>query len=221
MRRFAAAVCCCVLVAIAGCGGSTRPSSAPATTRSATAPSGTASSGSASSGTTSSGTTSSGTTSSGSASSATAGDRTTTRASATPLAAYYGSIATFGSDASAGDRAAILAALHRYVSAIAAGDWGAACGQLSAPIKHQLELLLAHAKGVHGRGCAAALGALFAHTPGSLRRQLTPLNVIAVRINSNRAFVLYRSTQLPHAVISMLREAGRWKAGVLAGSNAG
>ena len=121
----------------------------------------------------------------------------------------------------AGDRAAILAALHRYVSAIAAGDWGAACGQLSAPIKHQLELLLAHAKGVHGRGCAAALGALFAHTPGSLRRQLTPLNVIAVRINSNRAFVLYRSTQLPHAVISMLREAGRWKAGVLAGSNAG
>jgi len=206
-----------VLVAIAGCGGSTRPSSAPATTSSATTSPATTSSASASGATAGRATTSS-----GSASSATAGgDRSTGAAGTAPLARYYGSIATFGSEASGSERAAVLAALHSYLAAIAAGNWGAACEQLSTPIQHQLELLLAHAKGVHGRGCAAALGALFAHTPGSLRRQLTPLNVIAVRINSNRAFVLYRSTQLPHAVISMLREAGRWKAGVLAGSNAG
>ena len=185
-RTLAVVACCCVLVAIAGCGGSK-----------------------------------SSTTGTASGSSGTAGDRTTGGASATPLARYYGSIASFGSEASAGERAAVLSALHRYVSAIAAGNWGAACEQLSAPIQHQLALLLAHAKGVHGRGCAAALGALLAHAPGSLRRQLTPLSVIAVRVDSDRAFVLYRSPQLPHAVISMLREGGRWKAGVLAGSNAG
>ena len=178
--------CCCVLVAIAGCGGSK-----------------------------------SSTTGTASGSSGTAGDRTTGGASATPLARYYGSIATFGSEASGSERAAVLAALHSYLSAIAAGNWGAACEQLSTPIQHQLELLLAHAKGVRGRGCSAALGALLAHAPGSLRRQQVQLNVLAVRVNSDRAFVLYRSPQLPHAMISMLREAGRWRAGVLAGSNAG
>jgi hypothetical protein len=207
MRRFTAAACCCVLVAIAGCGGSTRPPSASTTASSATTASATSSSATASTRSTTSGRTG-------------RGDHSAA-ASTAPLARYYGSLATFGSEASGGDRAAVLAALHGYLSAIAAGDWGAACEQLSAPIQHQLELLIAHAKAVHGRGCAAALGALLAHAPSSLRRQQAQLNVLAVRINSDRAFVLYRSPQLPHAVISMLREAGRWKAGVLAGSNTG
>lgn len=32
--------------------------------------------------------------------------------------------------------------------------------------------------------------------------------------------VLYRTRQFPHAEISLLRESGRWKAGVIAASNA-
>jgi hypothetical protein len=137
------------------------------------------------------------------------------------LARYYGDVATFGSEASGGNRAAIVAAMHSYLSAIAAGDWGAACGQLSTPIQHQLVVLLAHANGLRGRGCAAALGALLGHTPESLRREQTQLSVIAVRAQGDRAFVLYRSARLPHAMISMLRETGGWKAGVLAGSTVG
>ena len=137
------------------------------------------------------------------------------------MARYYGTIATFGSEAGGSDRTAILAALHSYLSAIAAGDWAAACRQLSAPIQQQLVLLLAHARGVRGRGCAAALGVLLGRAPGSVRRLMTPLSVIAVRDDGDRAFVLYRSAQLPHAAIAMLREAGRWKAGVLAGLNSG
>jgi hypothetical protein len=45
--------------------------------------------------------------------------------------------------------------------------------------------------------------------------------VIAVRIHGDRAFVLHRSAQLPHTMISMLRETGVWKAGVLSGSSIG
>jgi hypothetical protein len=45
--------------------------------------------------------------------------------------------------------------------------------------------------------------------------------VIAVRARGDRAFVLYRSAQVPHAMISMLRETGVWNAGVLAGSGVG
>src|SRR5271166_1319442 len=176
-KGLAAAACWCVFVAITGCGGSTKPLSASATartstTRTSTAPSGTTTSASASSGGASSGT--------------------------TTLSRYYGDIATFGGEASGGERAAVVATLHTYTSAIAAGNWAAACRQLSAPIQHQLELLISHARGVHGRDCSAALGALLSRAPGSLRRQLTPLSVIAVRINRDRAFVLYRSPQFRH-----------------------
>jgi hypothetical protein len=82
-------------------------------------------------------------------------------------------------------------------------------------------LLLAPARAARSRGCSAALGALLGHTSASLRREQTQLSVIRVRVDGPRALVLYRSAQLPHAVISMLREAGEWKAGVLAGSSTG
>jgi hypothetical protein len=133
----------------------------------------------------------------------------------------YGSVAAFGRQASGSERSAVLAALHGYMSAIAAGDWAAACGQLSTVVKHELQLLLAHAKRAGGLGCAAALGALVGQTPGSLRRQQTQLTVIAVRTEGDRAFVLYHSTQQPHGVIPMIREQGGWKAEVLGGSNVG
>jgi hypothetical protein len=134
------------------------------------------------------------------------------------LARYYGSIVNFGKEASGRDRSSILTVLNSYLSAIAAGNWATACDQLAAPMQHQLELLFARV--VHRRGCAPVLGSLLAHTPAVLRRDQTPLSVISVRAQGDRALVLYRSRQLPHAVISMFREAGRWKAGVLAGSGA-
>jgi hypothetical protein len=138
----------------------------------------------------------------------------------TQLTGSYGQLATFGRSASATDRAAILTALRGYLSAIATGEWSQACGQLAAPIRHQLELLLAHAKGAGGRGCSAALGRLLGHVPAPLRRRQAPLSVVAVRVEGRRAIVLYRSALLPHSSISMFREGGGWKAGVLAGSDA-
>lgn len=133
----------------------------------------------------------------------------------------YGSVGTFGRQASGSDRSAVVAALHGYMSAIAAGDWTAACGQLSTVVKRELKRLLARAKGASALGCAAAVGALLGRTPGSLRRQQTQLTVVAVRTEGDRAFVLYHSTQQPHAMIPMIREAGRWKAELLGGSNVG
>jgi hypothetical protein len=92
-------------------------------------------------------------------------DRAGSSGSTAVLTHYYGDIATFGNEASGSDSAAILAAMRNYLSAIAAGDWGAACGQLSSPIQHQLEALLSHAKGLRGHGSAAALSALLSRTP--------------------------------------------------------
>jgi len=143
-----------------------------------------------------------------------------TTSNSAKLTRAYGSLATFGHGASAGDRASVLAAFHAYLSAIAAGDWTAACEELSTPVKHQLQALLARADGGAGR-CAPALGALLGRTPSSARRRLAQADVIAVRTDGDHAVVLYRSAALSHASIAMLREAGRWTAGVLSGALTG
>jgi hypothetical protein len=132
----------------------------------------------------------------------------------------YGSVATFGHRASAGDSASVLAAFHAYLSAIAAGDWTGACEELSTPVKNQLHAVLARTGGAAGR-CAPALGALLGHVSSSARRTLAQVDVIAVRTDGDHAFVLYRSKALSHASISMLRESGRWTAGVLSASLSG
>lgn len=136
------------------------------------------------------------------------------------LTRAYGSVAAFGHPASAGDRASVLAAFHAYLSAIAAGDWTAACGELSTAVKNRLQALLARAGGAAGR-CASALGALLGRAPSSARRSLAQIDVIAVRTDGDHALVLYRSATLSHATIAMLREAGHWTAGVLSATMTG
>ena len=115
----------------------------------------------------------------------------------------------------------MLVAFHRYLSAIADGNWAAACALLSTPVKSELTKLLAHAHGIAGHGCAAALGALLGHTSPSLRQQQAASSVVAVRTDGDHAFVLYSSPQFPHATLSMIREGGRWTAGVLSGAGIG
>lgn len=110
---------------------------------------------------------------------------------------------------------------HSYLAAIANGDWAAACARLSTPVKSELVKLLAKAHGIPGHGCTAALGALLGHTPQTLRQQQAASTVVAVRTDGDHAFVLYRSPQFPHATLSMIRESGRWTAGVLSGAGVG
>jgi hypothetical protein len=198
--------CCCGLSAIVGCGGSSSSASLSSQARHATVTTAAASAAIT-------------TAAASGASAPTRGVRSRSRASRSSNS--YGAIATFGRDASPGNRAAILAALHGYLSALGGGDWPAACGHLTTGIQRQLALLTVHARRLHGHGCAAALGVLLAHTPASVRREQEALGVLAVRTSGNRAVVLYRSGQLPDAAISMFREAGRWKAGVLSAAAAG
>jgi hypothetical protein len=140
-----------------------------------------------------------------------------TSGSSWALTGTFGSAATFGRRASASDRSAVVAALRGYLSDVATGRWAAACGDLSNPIKHDLAVALSRTRGVRGRGCAPALGALLGRVPISLRREQVDFKVIGVRTGRDQALVFYRSPQLRHAAMSMLRESGRWTAGPLAG----
>jgi hypothetical protein len=198
--------CCAGLLAIAGCGSSASLSSLSTHAHQTTV-------------TTAASSAATTTAASTAASTPRRGARSGSRASSSSR--YYDAIATFGRAASASNRAAILAVLHGYLSALGGGDWPAACGHLATGIQRQLALLIVHARPVHGHGCAAALGVLLAHTRASVRREQQALSVLAVRTSGNRAVVLYRSAQLPNAAISMFREAGQWKAGVLSAAAAG
>jgi hypothetical protein len=75
--------------------------------------------------------------------------------------------------------------------------------------------VLAKLKGPGGHGCPAAMAALLGRTPPSTRHREDAVSVVAVRTSGDRAFVLYRNPLTPHATISMLREDGRWTAGVI------
>jgi hypothetical protein len=241
MRTLAALATCCLLLGVAGCGGSSSSSSsssgqsASATSTPQSATTAVASTSTTSTTTLSStsdgaashrkksqGTSTTTTTQSASSSSHgnTGGRSTSGGASGSTRA--FGSLATLGSEATGTGRAGVLAGLHEYLTAIAVGDWAAACAELSTQVKRQLQLLLSHAKGLKGvHSCPEALGGLLGRTPPAVRRQLAQVSVIAMRIAGNHASVLYRSPQYQHATISMIRESGRWRAGVISPSTIG
>jgi hypothetical protein len=207
-------VACCALTGLTGCGGSSGTSSTAQTA---------AQGGTSQQGATSHGASTTKPAQGSGSNGASAGGPTGGSGSASAAASThnYGSLATFGRQASAGDREAVLAAFHGYLSAIATGNWAAACTRLSTPVKRELAQLLARAKGISGHGCATALGLLLGRAPVSVRRQQAQPNVVAVRTDGDHAFVLYRTAQLPHATLAMIREGGRWTAGVLSGATSG
>jgi hypothetical protein len=133
----------------------------------------------------------------------------------------YGSLGTFGHEANGEDRAAVLAAFHSYLAAIGAGNWAVACQDISDPIKHQLQVLVSKVKSLARHGCAAALGAILGRTPAAIRRKQEDVTVVGVRTDGEHAFVLYSNALTPHATISMIRQDGRWTAGVIAAAPVG
>ena len=142
-------------------------------------------------------------------------------ASAAASTKGYGSLGTFGHEANGTDRTAVLAAFHSYLAAIGAGNWAVACQDISSQIKHQLQILVSKIKSLSGQGCAAALGAILGRTPAATRRKQEQVDVVGVRTDGEHAFVLYSSALTPHATISMIRENGRWTAGVIAAAPVG
>lgn len=222
IRTLVAVVTCCALAGLTGCGSS---SSSSSTTRAARASAGSGTVQSPVSSTTSSRSTAAGSgASKDTRGGAVARSGSTGRSDSTSgstLSRSYGSLATVGQPAGAGDKTAVLAAFHSYLGAIGDGNWDEACQLLSTSVKRALARVLVRAHGIPHHGCVATLGALLGPTPQSRRRQQEPTSIVGVRTNGDHAYILYRSYQLPHAAFSMLRESGRWTAGVLVAAGSG
>lgn len=128
------------------------------------------------------------------------------------------SIQEFGAEADASELKGAAAALHDFLDARAAGDWRAACSHLAKSVVESLAQLGGQAKG-GTPSCAELLGRLT--NPAAkeeLKKEAEQADVGSLRVEGERAFVIYRGLDGTVLAVSMTREGGAWKVGSLGGT---
>jgi hypothetical protein len=120
------------------------------------------------------------------------------------------SVPTYGSEASASQRAGAEAALAAFLAARARGDWANACAYLAASTRSRLEQL---AKPSNGKpaGCGPILK-MFAGSgpPASLADPLTG-GLLSLRVKGASAFALWVGPKRQEYAMPMASEGGAWK----------
>lgn len=119
------------------------------------------------------------------------------------------SIPTYGSEASAAQTAVAEAALSTYLGARAAGEWAAACGQMSAGLQKQLGALGGEA--IAGGGCPTAYGKLAGRIPAAARSDPLTAGLTALRVESPHAFALFYGPGEQQYMMPLEEEGGAWK----------
>ena len=119
------------------------------------------------------------------------------------------SITGYGTAAGGSARAAVLAAAHSFLTAMASGDHARLCAGLTAVNREQVA---AFTKGKHPGGCAAALKALLVPAAAAEAHKAAAAPVTSVRIKGGTAFVLFRPKGGVPSYFVMKEEGGAWKA---------
>jgi len=120
------------------------------------------------------------------------------------------SIEEFGSEAEGPERKSILAIERSYLSAIAAGDFPAACTNLAANVLDSLRQVFGEGRG--GVSCARRLAVLLSDAAPALANAQLRGRITKVRVEGDRAFVVFRAPGAELYQFTTVREAGRWKA---------
>jgi hypothetical protein len=126
------------------------------------------------------------------------------------------SVEEFGSEASGSERDAILGAEQGYLAALAGKDFASACSYLSGQARRSLSQLLTPA--AKGKGCAATLPALLSSSAPATASQQAGGKITKVRVQGDRAFVLFGAPGAKLYVFTLGREGGEWKATTIAAS---
>jgi len=127
------------------------------------------------------------------------------------------SVQDFGSEADTSERDQATGAVHAYLDARANQDWTKACTYLAAPVVEQFESLAEKSKQLKGKGCGPILEALASQAnPKLLREEAAQANVGSLRIEDERAFVIFRGIEKTIYTIPMIEEDGQWLLGSVA-----
>jgi len=124
------------------------------------------------------------------------------------------SIEEFGSEAGGSERGQILTVFTGYMNAIADKHYDSACADLSAAVQGSLEQLAGEA--LKAKSCAAILPKLLAPTAAQVARQQANAEVAKVRVEGDRAFVVFKAPGAKLYQLTMVEEGGEWKAATVA-----
>lgn len=125
------------------------------------------------------------------------------------------SIQEFGAEASDAEREEAATVLHAFLAAHADRDWATVCSYLSRRMQDQLEQLTSSSPELKGKGCSAAVDAILVGSTPAERAQLTEADVGSLRVEGDRAFILYRGSLGRNYSMLLEREDGAWKAAAL------
>lgn len=123
------------------------------------------------------------------------------------------SIEDFGSEAEGSERAQILALFGAYLNALAEKDYATVCADLSAAVQSSLARFAG--KGSKG-GCEAILPKLLAPTAARVATEQAEGKIAKVRVEDDRAFVVFKAPGAKLYQLTMVEEGGEWKAASVA-----
>jgi hypothetical protein len=118
-------------------------------------------------------------------------------------------IESFGEEAEDDDRQAILGSFTSYLTALGSGDYGTACDLLSAPVQELLKRFAA-AQGKN-QGCEALLAELPMRVKSTAEEKANG-EIVDVRIEGDRAHVLFEAPGAALYQMPLAREDGEWRA---------
>lgn len=129
------------------------------------------------------------------------------------------SVQEFGEEAEASELDAAATTLHNFLDARAEGNWAAACDYMSKGIIASFEKLALQAQQVKDTSCAGILEALTnPAAKGAMKAEAEKADVGSLRIEDERAFLIYTGTDGAILAMPMANEGGDWKVASLAGT---
>ncbi len=125
------------------------------------------------------------------------------------------SVQEFGEEGEEGELEEAATALHDYLVARAEEDWPTACANLAGTVLGQLDTLASRSDDLKGQGCAKTLEGLTPPLPAAARRESTIVDAGSLRLEGERAFLIFRGAEGVAYAILMEQEDGAWKVGAL------
>lgn len=129
------------------------------------------------------------------------------------------SVQDFGEEADTSERDAAAEALHNFLDARAEGDWAAACDYMSKGVIEPLERLATQARQIEDKSCGGVLEKLT--NPAAkqeMKAEAEQADVGSLRMEGDRAFIIYTGAEGAILAMPMADEGGAWKVASLAGT---
>jgi hypothetical protein len=129
------------------------------------------------------------------------------------------SVQEFGEEADPEEFDEAAVALHKFLDARAEGNWAAACRYMSTTVIESFEKLAAQAKQIEDTSCGGILEKLTnPAAKRSMKEEAAKADVGSLRIEDERAFLIYTGIDGTVLAMPMANEDGDWKVASLAGT---